>query len=416
MVGTSSHRPNLVVNVDIPRSDLEKAALARQDQQNAAQVALDQLGRLLNQADQTLTDIEEQDMLGNAIIRGCKDLADGLGKLADQMDQQSDDERRALAQACIEDAHATLLLIDAEEGHGATKVFSRQSSEELYNLSEDHVMNAIHAAATLLRDVEDTLRAIDRNEAEEIADVALTVAHLFVASLQSVHATITPENLTERVQQLQQAPRTNTGPRIELLDSDEDDETPISCPQSPETSKPALISRNARLRVLWPPLGPMVAEKMKWGKESASQKPILAVALGLTLWPWAIVAAFTTAPLVIVDGFIQEAYGNFQDGPVIQGVERTAAQLYQTGRLSFLCSKLMIRQTLRVASRQVKRYGGLGQTAHNIGDWAMERITHPMETAEMVWGGISWGVGFVAATWSQFHDSEQDETVQRLQQ
>ena len=73
----------------------------------------------------------------------------------------------------------------------------RNNNNELANVvsHDDDMMHAIQAAAGLLRDVEATLRAIEQDEADEIADVALTVAHLFLASLQSVHASLTPRRL-----------------------------------------------------------------------------------------------------------------------------------------------------------------------------------------------------------------------------
>ena len=427
-------------SIDLPRSDREEAELARQSQQNAAQFALDQVGGLLSQADRTLAEITDQDMLGTAIVRGCKDLADGIGQLANQMDQQSHEERRALAQACIQDAQASLLLMDNDanddsagasltttDSPTADALYRQQSSstEELANnLSEDQVMGAIQAAAILLRDVEVTLRAIDRDEAEEIADVALTVARIFIASLQSVHATLTPDHLIQQPDGNAAGGGSSnarrSGPRIDLLDSDDDEDgttTPSSHrPNLPQTSSTGSTRNNDRLRVLWPPLGPAVSTSLDWGKEAATQKPLLAVALGLTLWPWAVVTALVATPLVLVDGFVQQAYGNFQDGPIILGVELTAAQIYQTGRLSFLCSKLFVRQTLRVASRQVNRHGGVGQIASHIGAFALDRMSHPVETASMVWDGVTWGVDMVVGAWQHLNDHEQDETVQRLQQ
>ncbi|GKY99927.1 hypothetical protein MPSEU_000946300 [Mayamaea pseudoterrestris] len=424
---SSSSRPT-PMHMNLPRSDIEEAALARQNQQNAAQMALDQVGKLLNLADASLSDIFDQGMLGTAIVRGCKDLADGIGTLADQIDHQSQEERRSLAQACIQDAQASLLLMDADDDQRSNApehdTVSRQSSsDELANLSEDQVMGAIQAAATLLRDVEVTLRAIDRDEAEEIADVALTVARIFVASLQSVHATLTPDRLLGNGDNdfVREENTTRSGPRIDILDSDNEDEAMTSSPRSPPPPRSSpdaakASARNDRLRVLWPPLGPKVASTLEWSKEAATQTPLLAVALGLTLWPWAVVTAAVATPVVLLDNFVQEVYGNFQNGPVLLGVERTAAQIYQTSRLSFLCSKLMVRQTLRVATRQVNRHGGVGKMAKHVKDFALNRIVHPVETASMAWDGIAWGAETMAGAWKHLNDHEQDEAVQRLQQ
>jgi len=314
------------------QSDIEVAAASREQQRNAAQQALDQIGALLHQADDALCNLEDQDILGSAIIRGCKDIADAIGHLANHIDHQSEDERRQLAKACIDDAQNNLLLMNEAEGHCDGHVDNntgmadsrpvvpitgnRDVSRELSALSEEEVMTAIQAAGTLLRDVEATLRAIDTDEAEEIADVALTVAHLFVASLQSLHATVTPEDLT-------QATSTSRcrsgGVTVEMLDEESGSGDELNqgkqMPSSWAASKPKGPKRKRidRLRVLWPPLGPAVASACDWGKDTASQQPLLAVALGMTMWPVAVITAFVGTPLVLADGFLQDMYSNFED-------------------------------------------------------------------------------------------------------
>ena len=170
-----------------------------------------------------------------------------------------------------------------------------------------------------------------------------------------------------------------------------------------------------RLRVLWPPLGAHVSGALSWGKEAASQKPLLAVALGMTLWPVAVLTAIIGGPVVVADAFLQDLYQNFSDGPVIEGLERSAAQLYHTGRLSLLCGRLLGRQTLRVVHRQVERRGGVRKLAHDLGGMAVERVAHPVETASMAWGGISWSVGLALDAWNQVKERESGDVVQRLQ-
>lgn len=389
------------------QSDLEVAAAADEQQRNAAEAALQQIGRLLSDADGALSHLESEDVLGSAIVRGCAELADAIGHLANQIDQQTPEERRALAQACIDDAQSTLLL--EEEGAMPSSMTACQKSQELANLTPDQVEAAIHAAGDLLRDVEFTLRAIDRDEAEELADVALTVAHLFIASLQSLHATITPEDLTSQ-RSLQPSSK------IEMIDEEPDDFEPANkyaAKRSP-TSKSGL--RMDRVRVLWPPLGPAVAEACDWGTKTAQHKPLLAVALGLALWPAAVVTTMIGAPLVLADGLIQDVYNNFQDAPLITGMERTAAQLYHTGRLSLLTGKLVGRQTLRVASRQVERHGGVEKIVGDLAHLAVDRVTHPVETIGMAWNGMAWGLAKAKEAWDNLNDDESNATTQRLQQ
>jgi len=401
------------------RSDLEEAALAEQTQTDAAQQILHQMGEMITAADRALEDLDNQDVLGSAIVRGCQDLADTIGNLAQQMDRQSDKDRRVLAAACLQDANNTLLLqeeagMSSSNSANALEKHSSRELQEFSQLSEDDVMSALVAAQTLLKDVEATLRQVEQDEAEEIADVALTVARIFVQSLQSIHSNLAPEDLLSSNQTNSNRRSLQPSDRIEMLDEDsEDDDEVASTAKSTKKNKQQRVDH---LRVIWPPLGPAVASALDWGQETATQQPFLAVTLGLTLWPAAVIATLMGAPLVLADGFAQDLYSNFQEGPIIQGLERSAAQLYQTGRLSLLCGKLVGRQTLRVASRQVKRHGGVGKIAQDLGGVAVDRVTHPVETVEILWSGISWGVGLVRDTVDQLADREREETVQDLQQ
>jgi hypothetical protein len=62
----------------------------------------------------------------------------------------------------------------------------------------------------------------------------------------------------------------------------------------------------------------------------------------------------------------------------------------------------------------------VGKIAQDISGMAVDRVTHPIETVEMAWGGISWGVGILRDTvehlTEHLKDQEREETVQNLQQ
>ena len=62
----------------------------------------------------------------------------------------------------------------------------------------------------------------------------------------------------------------------------------------------------------------------------------------------------------------------------------------------------MLKQSLRVGKRQVKRRGGIEKIAKDVGDWSIDRALHPLESAGMLWNSAKWsagkvveGVGFV---------------------
>jgi hypothetical protein len=380
-------------------SDLDDDRRYKQERESAAEQALAAVGNLLDSADGILGDLEDNDMLGSAIVRRCQELADVIGGLANELDQQSDEDRRALAQACLQDAS------DLQLENESQPLELRQFSTEITSMSEDDMVRALSGVTSLLHDVEASFRSISKDEAEDIADVALTLARLFLASLKDLFSTMTPEELagTHQSRSLSES-----GVHVELLDDDGQAQI--------ETEKPTRKKETkGRVRVLWPPLGPAVKSACQWGKDEAEKKPLLAVALAITLWPCAVVTAVMGAPLVLADGLLQNAYNSFSDGPLVENLERGAAQLYHAGRLSFLCGGLMCRQTLRVASRQIDRRGGVGKVAQDIGDLALYRALHPVETFGMTWDGVTRGLGAIRDVIAAVQEVSQHASMANLE-
>jgi hypothetical protein len=364
-------------------TDIQASQTNRDQHHGAAEHALQVISDLLENADAFLDDIESDDMLGSAIVRRCQELADLIGGLAGELEHKSEDERRALAQACIEDASA--------------------NNHELAQMSQHQVLEALTGVKGLLRDVEATLRSLERREADEIADVALTIARLFILSLKQVHSTLTPEHLMTPEILAQKSRDLDFSNRIKLLD-DYDEEEKKTEHTAPKTSKPRLD----RMRPLWPPLGPAVVSAAEWGKEQAVQKPLLAVALGLTLWPAAVLTAVLGTPVLVADAAVQHVYQSMSDGPLVATLERTTAHAYHAARLSWLCSGLVVRQSLRVAQRQVDRHGGVQHLVKDVAGFWKDRLTHPVETLGHLWGGLVFGatkvqegVHFVQETWER---------------
>lgn len=208
-------------------SDLDEDRRYHQEREHAARQALVAVGNLLDSADNVLGGLEENGMLGSAMLRHCQELADVIGRLANELDQQSDEERRALAQACLQDA-SDLQLRDESQPHEL-----RQSPTEIASMSEDDMMLALSGATSLLRDVEASFRSINQHDAEDIADAALTLARLFLESLRDLFSTFTPEELAGSHQS-----RCLSDSRVELLDYDVE----------------AQIQSERPARKLWPPL------------------------------------------------------------------------------------------------------------------------------------------------------------------
>ena len=383
------------LGLQMPTTDRETESILLQPRQ--AEQFLEIVGGVLEKADHGLNELEaNDDLVGSAIVRKCQELADGIGALATQLEQQTLTERQSLAQACRQDS----AMVAPMNHPSTTSQQQQQQQQALAQLTEQDWIEAIQGATSFLRDVETSFREVSKPEADEIADVALTLARLFLLSLQSLHATITPEDLVVVGEQ----PKSSV--TIEELSSPEDDDDTTRTPSSSRKKKKS--KSFPRVRILWPPLGPAVASAWDWGKEQATQQPLLAVALGLTLWPAAIPTALVGGTMVVVDGCLQNVYHHMENNnsPWIETAEQGAGQLYQLGRLGWLCTQLVTKQTFKIVTRQVDKHGGMGQIACDVGGMAVDRALHPVETVEIAWNGLGWCIGMV-------HDTVQQIIVPR---
>jgi len=379
----------------IPKSDLEESTYNALTEETA-EVALTNIGNALAQASNLLDDLEENGMLGTAIRRFASDLADSVGKVATDLNHGDDTDSRKWARALLADAQAQLGL---EESHqhsdtSAEEIIQKASpavemtaAKAMSELSEDDLMNAMTVARTILLDVEDALRSISEDDAEEIADVGLTVAKMFLWGLQNVHGQVTPDMMTN------DTARSAASMDIEILD-DEGEQSPSIGTENDSGGCSGQEQR--RFRILWPPIGPAVGSAASWGKDNALQNPILSIALAMTLWPAALIAAFIGGPIIAADFCLQKSYDAVKDKPVMEAAEVSAANVYQVGKFYFLVSKLMVKQSIRVGKRQIKRRGGLQQVARDVGDWTVDRALHPIESGKMLWNSTKWTCGKLA--------------------
>ena len=418
---------------------------------------------VLDNVDKTLTGLETDfDLLPTAIIRKCNEFADGIGSLANELENQSIEERKQLADvirddlqlyenninAAIEDSTHNYNRINNNNNTTAHSILNIPSSpvngnnRNNNNDNDNEILQALSGASTILRDVENALREIGNDEAEEIADAALIVARLFLLSLQSIHDNIsmsltnssnssTGDNADDEGNNNIMNSNSNNNGRttvmIEELSSDDDDDDDDDddknndngnkkdkCPSKDRTSR-RQRKQQRRMRVLWPPLGPHVDKAMSWTKEETTKRPLLAVALGLTLWPVTISTALIGSSVCLVDGAVQDVYEKFRNTPLIDAVEQSAAQAYQASRLTLATSKLVGKQTLRVLGRQINRRGGIGPIVEDIGSIALDRITHPIDTIGQVWDGCIWSLDVIKDTTENFlsmRHQEQESLVQ----
>lgn len=371
------------------RSDLEDdnhySRTTTDHHQNAAQQVLDVVGDLVRKASGALRDVEESnnnEMVGLAIVRKCQELADAVGGLAGELERhRTDTERDALAQACLDSVQQQR---DDQQDHRQLLVFMDHHDQYQQVFTRDDMKLALIGAQELLRDVESSLRSIGRDEADEIAEVALVLANMFLMSLQHFLDSTSAEDLVDVARGTSRD--MSFSDRIELLE--EDDSKPLE-----RTNATKNQQKRPRVRCLWPPLGPAVGTTLQWSQQEATKQPLLAVALGMILWPAAVVTAVLGTPVVACDALVQHLYQSYEHTPFIGTMEGVAAQALYAGKLTFLSTKLVVKQTLRVACRQMDRRGGLGAVVGEVKDMAVDRALHPIETVQQLWNGILFSVG-----------------------
>jgi len=404
--------PYIKLNV-IPKSDLEESTCDALMERKTVEETLTNIGGALAQASNLLDDLEKDGMLGTAIRRFAADLADSVEKVAEGLNHGDDRGSRKWARALLDDAESQLAL---EQSHCSDTSYDgilvqigpigeMTAAKAMSDLSEDDLMNAMNAARTILLDVEDALRSISEDDAEEIADVGLTVAKMFLWGLQNMHCQIMPNMIKSG----STSAISSSSMEIEIVNDDANEQS--SSIDKGQESK-GLHNQQQRLRILWPPIGPAVGSAASWGKDNALQNPILSIALAMTLWPAALIAAFIGGPIVAADWCIQKSYDSLKGKPAIEAAEISVANLYQVGKFYFLVSKLMIKQSLRVGKRQIKRRGGVEQVAKDVGDWTIDRVLHPVESAGMLWDSAKWTCGKVGDGISFVRDAGATAEVQ----
>lgn len=432
LISSSSHQHQYHGSSSFLSSDLEESssrALQEEERQDdVIQEIWNMTGTFLRHADDTLSHLEEDtELLPQAILRKSQELADGVGWVARELEQQSPEQRAALAQACVDDYESTLALIsenDDNNNNAKRTLFLQNSQENLSSSSpqtQEDFLRAIQGASTLLRDVESAFRDLTQDDAEDLADAGLTLARLFLLSLQNFYATLTPEDFIMMVPgSSSSTTHADRGGRVfieELLDEDEENNNDVlhkdrsaaaaPTPLQKKTSKKTI--QNQRVKVLWPRLGPQVQKALQWTQHEANQRPLLAVALGLTLWPAAFVTTLVGGSLVLADHVVQDVYQHFQEGPILSNLEQGAAQVVQVGKLGLVTTTILGKQTWRVIQRQVQRRGGVEQIVEDTKHMAVDRLTHPMESLGMAWKGVVWSVGALQETVQQVLQQQREE-------
>ncbi|KAL9188471.1 hypothetical protein ACHAXT_006849 [Thalassiosira profunda] len=470
LVGGPYRRSSFPQQQDPPPEERQLGEDDEEDQYRESQLlALQLFAEFINTAEATLNDITEREssgdpVLGPGIVRACNDMADDIERVARELHMKRVEASRRLEQV-MSDHELTLI----EEGEVEEKKDGSEDVEATFTNSESNAslqsheeyITTLSSAHTVLLDLAAALRAVTQDEAQELGEVALEVARMFVWTLGVVHGNMlqmtassdhalcaaehddarqsdeasTPQKATKQVTW---GKSKSHSPVVEVfgeeeksleLSPDRSASTPVKdtpdqsryAPQlspipaspsvlasSPSPASP-ILTRHAqdRIRVLWPPLLPAIAEAGRHCAGAAKDHPLSAAALGLTCGPAALAtAAFAGPPLLVADWAIQSSYDALAEHtPVIENVEKGAANALQVAKLGLLCGKLVVKQGLSVGERQIERRGGVGKICQDVAGGTVDLALHPVKTAGMAWEGLWWmggaardAVGFVKDT------------------
>ena len=425
------------------------------EEEKQQQLALEIFTNFVDSVEGALMEIAEREcdgerVIGPGIIRMCRDLADRVEELAEEVKERGGEMY-------------DLMLSEHDGDDGSVEVVHEP-------ISDDEIGAVSHGTIySIMTDAAASLRSVSQEEAQELAEVSMQVAMMAVWTLRMVQrnmsrmlnshdasasrtssravgnlhlpahhgdglpssrnprvtwstdddSTIKVDNLTSR-----QAKR-GLGPLVEIMGEEEKKDenynsmnvsgsaykngfanqngspakytpeltTIPASPSSPPLSHTTSINNQApaRCRVLWPPLLPAIQQAIPSCIHQAQEHPLPAAAIGLVCGPAAITTAVIMGPpILITDWAIQSSYNALSDTPFIENIEKGTANAFQVSRLTILCSKLAIKQGLAVGEKQIQRRGGIDKICHDVVDGALDRLMHPVETVCMAWDGLFW--------------------------
>jgi hypothetical protein len=395
----------------------------------------DMTGHWLHQLKREMEQLERDGLLGHAILRACSECADGVAHVAAHLEERPDNSPERLRALQFDSENSLRLRIEDEDA--VDPLSDGASSMVLHSERTDDALmrGGMQPAIALCRDIEVALRAVEEEEAMDLADAALTVGHLFLASLQHVHGQWTPPLIEpeknrgiddgffrERVDIY--ASTSNNRFNKDLAESpyimevtDEEEELEFrNSRQDIGSQTPSYHYSPPRVRCLWPPLLPLTEQGLHWTQDLLQAQPwFVNAALALTCWPLVATSAVVGGSVVATDHFVlQRLYRHWEQHPVVIASEVTVASVYQTARLAVKTTRAVARPTLRVAQRQVHRH------APGVRDWLLYRVHHPVATVHETVQGLGWCsgqlLGLVAQQWQewqmpQHHVANDDASV-----
>jgi len=342
-----------------------------------------------------LTAVQDQILESLSSLDSVMASADGqdLGrKLLSSLVRTGDALERAAAHVVASDDGCEALV------DGLLNIKPDQPLDAEHEYLKATLLSVINTSPPVLNDLAAAIKGMTLDEAVEIAEVGLELGSVGILVASFALEKVDVEGIVDEVYEgngmgLNGDKRSESLDAIEFLDEDGNN----SDPDASRTSSP-LRRRGARpLKrqplVFWPRLASALASPFTDPSHplrayiSSNPRTSLLLSLFLLTPPPVILAAILIPPALVTDEVVRRVYGSLVDSypEAFQGVEVTANQVREVVRLYFLTAKLVLKATLRVGQRQVKRRGGVTGVAKDVAARVWDAATHPVDTAQSLW-------------------------------
>ncbi|CAM9347191.1 unnamed protein product [Scytosiphon promiscuus] len=244
--------------------------------------------------------------------------------------------------------------------------------------TEQDIVCALGWVRTMIADVQNVLLELDDSDLEELSQITLISLRILVGYAKSTHRNFA---------QLCRVPyqprlRHSTG----AASRGEADENGAGAEQETAArGSLALLQVDGdeegggedRGGLPWDPLLPrLLQEAQRLGREGR-EKPLTAAVVLAAALPFSGGAVLLGAPVLAGDAALQWGAST----PLGRTVGQGAKNAVELSKLGWVASKLATKQTLRLASQELNRVGGVTGLARRAGEGALWTAWHPLEAA-----------------------------------
>eukprot|EP00752_Nemacystus_decipiens_P006362 g5736.t1 len=260
--------------------------------------------------------------------------------------------------------------------------------------TEQDIVSALGWVRMMISDVQNVLLEFDDSDLEELAQITLISLRILVGYAKSTH-----RNLAQlcRVPYQRRPPtarsRSISSPDASSRDEHADANGQPNSSSPPPSGEPSLFQiddmyemdrdhQDGRGVLPWDPLAPRLLEEAQRLANEGKERPLTAAVVLAAALPFSGAAVFFGAPVLVGDAALQWGAGT----PIGRTVGHGTRNAVELGKLGWVATKLATKQTLRLATQELNRVGGVSGLACQVGEGAVWTARHPIEAAMVTVG------------------------------